>query len=201
MVLLATARVRLKDRFGTWFAARALVDQGSESSIISERLAQKLKLPRAAVTVNVFGVGGQKAGVARGQITLRLAPRLGDTLMSVTALVLPRLAIRTGHDMGPKSWPHLAGLQLADPEYCAGDPVDLLLGADVYAAILQQGLRRGKDREPIAQNTSLGWLLSGAIDGETGGQCIAVRDRSGSAKAGAPSVGTGGAPSCLPRLF
>ncbi|EFN72425.1 hypothetical protein EAG_00113, partial [Camponotus floridanus] len=34
-VLLATARIRVADRNGKWHPARALLDQGSESSIIS----------------------------------------------------------------------------------------------------------------------------------------------------------------------
>lgn len=46
-VLLATARVRVFDRHGSWHPIRALVDQGLKSSIVSERLVQRLKLPLA----------------------------------------------------------------------------------------------------------------------------------------------------------
>ncbi|XP_071652996.1 uncharacterized protein [Temnothorax longispinosus] len=42
------------------------------------------------------------------------------------------------------------------------DPVDLLLGADVVAEILQPGLLKGGAHEPVAQNTALGWIISGA---------------------------------------
>jgi len=65
-VLLATACVRVFDRHGSWHPVRALVDQGSKSSIVSERLAQRLKLPRSSTSVAVYGVGGMKNGVSRG---------------------------------------------------------------------------------------------------------------------------------------
>ncbi|XP_076397821.1 uncharacterized protein LOC143266093 [Megachile rotundata] len=55
------------------------------------------------------------------------------------------------------------GLKLADPDYLAADPVELLLGADVYAHILRSGLRRGRDQEPVAQFTNLGWILLGGL--------------------------------------
>ncbi|XP_050455061.1 uncharacterized protein LOC126853396 [Cataglyphis hispanica] len=43
------------------------------------------------------------------------------------------------------------------------DPVELFLGADVGAVILQIGLRRGGRWQPVAQRT-LGWILSGSVD-------------------------------------
>ncbi|XP_071575454.1 uncharacterized protein [Temnothorax nylanderi] len=163
-VLLATARVRLADRFGTLHRARALVDQGSESFIVTERLAQKLKLPRFHASVSIFGVGGQKTAVAKGRVSLTLSPRTDGPAMSVSALVLPRLTIYAGGvEAGADAWPHLRGLELADADFSASDSVDILLGVDVYAVILKQGLRKGSRREPVAQNTTLGWILSGAI--------------------------------------
>lgn len=85
--------------------------------------------------------------------------------MSVAAIVLPRLsAYAGGTATGAVVWLHVRGLELADPDYCAGDPVDVLLGADCYAAILCPGLRKGCD-EPVTQNTTLGWILSGSIGG------------------------------------
>lgn len=47
-------------------------------------------------------------------------------------------------------------LELADPDFTAADGIDILLGIDVYAAILGAGIRKGKARKPIAQQTALG---------------------------------------------
>ncbi|XP_024883926.1 uncharacterized protein LOC112462412, partial [Temnothorax curvispinosus] len=163
-VLLATARVRVADHFGAWHSARALVDQGSEISMISERLAQQLKLPRLPVSISVFGIGGQKTCTARGRVSLSMSPRSGGAAMAISAIILPRLsAYASGTSAVAMSWAHIRGLSLADPDYSASDAIDVLLGADVYAAILRQGLRRGGNGEPVAQNTTLGWIISGSV--------------------------------------
>ncbi|XP_025270835.1 uncharacterized protein LOC112639871 [Camponotus floridanus] len=163
-VLLATARVRVLDRFGRAHTARALVDQGSESSLVSEALAQRLRLGRSPTSVAVYGIGGKQTGLARGQVTLQIRSLRDGPLISVAALVFPRLTLYEGGiKANRRAWTHVHGLELADPDFLATDPIDILLGADVYAMILQAGLRRGKSREPVAQKTALGWILSGAV--------------------------------------
>ncbi|XP_011687025.1 PREDICTED: uncharacterized protein LOC105449468 [Wasmannia auropunctata] len=163
-VLLATARVRVADRFGVEHTARALIDQGSESSLVSESLAQRLRLARAPSSVAVFGVGGVQTGLTRGLVNLRISPLAGGETMTVPALVFPRLTLYDSAIQADRgAWTHLSGLELADPEFLTADAVDLLLGADVYAAILQPGLVKGGPQEPMAQKTSLGWILSGPV--------------------------------------
>ncbi|KAL6417082.1 hypothetical protein ACFW04_012997 [Cataglyphis niger] len=158
-VLLATARVRVADRFGVLHSARALIDQGSEVSIIVESLAQRLQLARSPATTSIVGVGGQPAS-ARGRVEFTLTPLRDGPLLQVSALVLKRLTTyHGGIRVSRKTWPHIDGIELADPDFFAADPVELLLGADVCAAIL----RRGGQRQPVAQQTTLGWILSGSV--------------------------------------
>lgn len=83
--------------------------------------------------------------------------------MTVSALVFPRLTIYDGRiKANSRTWNHLSGLELADPDFLTTDPVDILLG-DVYAAILQEGLHKGEPHQPVAQKTSLGWILSDTV--------------------------------------
>ncbi|KMQ82431.1 hypothetical protein RF55_23019, partial [Lasius niger] len=70
------------------------------------------------------------------------------------------------------SWPHLEGIELADPDCHSDDPVELLLGADTYAAILRPGLRNGGPLAPLAQQTTLGWILSGIAGSRTSQETI-----------------------------
>jgi len=144
-VLLATARVTVSDRFGNPQDARALIDQGSEATIVSERLAQRLRLPRQRTSVTIIGVGGQRTGVARGRISLRVFSRSGDCEVTATALVLPRL---TGYS-NPASttlerWSHLRD---PDPDLNSTDPVDILLGADIYPTILLEEVHKGTQNQ------------------------------------------------------
>ncbi|XP_026326321.1 uncharacterized protein LOC113235013 [Hyposmocoma kahamanoa] len=49
---------------------------------------------------------------------------------------------------------------IADPTYYKRDPIDILLGAEEYSKILLQGFEK-LENGIIAQNTELGWILSG----------------------------------------
>ncbi|GAB1860679.1 Gag-pol polyprotein [Camponotus japonicus] len=167
-VLLATARVRITDRYGVTHVARALVDHGSESSLISEALVQRLRLARTPTSVAVFGVGGKQTGYARGRVALNLSSLGGGPTVRVSVLVFPRLTVYDGGiKADSNAWKYLDGLDLADPDFLTADPVDILLGADVYAAILQEGVRKGEPHQPVAQKTSLGWILSGCVSSPT----------------------------------
>ncbi|XP_055314000.1 uncharacterized protein LOC129575097 [Sitodiplosis mosellana] len=65
--------------------------------------------------------------------------------------------------LNTKSWSHIKSLPLADPQFATPGQIDLLLAGDVYGLIIQSGLCKGQPGEPIAQNTSLGWILSGEV--------------------------------------
>ncbi|XP_029176332.1 uncharacterized protein LOC114944532 [Nylanderia fulva] len=105
--------------------------------------------------------------VSKGPVPTPVASLRGCPSITVNALVLPKLTIYAGgYNGGGQNWSHLQGLELADPDYRSADPVDILLGADVYGSILCQGLKKGNRHEPIAQQTTLGWILSGVV-GET----------------------------------
>ncbi|XP_071580189.1 uncharacterized protein [Temnothorax nylanderi] len=161
-ILLATARVTIADRHGDSHEVRALIDQGSEVSIVSESLVQRLRLPRSRTRVSIFGIGGSHSGSTRGKVSLNVASRTTGDSFTVVAFVLPRLSLYQGStNKCSTTWPHLQGLPLADPRFAANDPVELLLGAEVCATILEDGLRRGEPQTPIAQKTILGWILSG----------------------------------------
>ncbi|XP_029178626.1 uncharacterized protein LOC114946340 [Nylanderia fulva] len=162
-VLLATARVNIADRHGAPHDVRALIDQGSEVSIVSEALVQRLNLPRSRTDMAIFGIGGARPGSTRG--TLHLTLDITNARLSVIAFILPRLSLLQGSTSSTlQDWPHIRGLQLADPQFHENDPAELLLGAEVCSLILEEGLRKGGPQMPIAQKTSLGWILSGGSD-------------------------------------
>ncbi|XP_025262985.1 uncharacterized protein LOC112637430 [Camponotus floridanus] len=161
-ILLATARVHITDRAGDLHPVRAMLDQGSEVSIISEALVQRLRLPRSSSSVSIIGIGGARSGSTRGRVSLDLSSPITGAKLKAVAFVLPRLSAYQGSAVkNLASWPHARGLELADPRYQERDPVELLLGAEVYSIILEVGLRKGGPQEPVAQKTALGWILSG----------------------------------------
>ncbi|XP_029154848.1 uncharacterized protein LOC114929767 [Nylanderia fulva] len=135
--LLATARVKVADRYGSPHEVRVLIDQCSEVSIISEALAQRLRLPRASTDLSIFGIGGTRSGSARGKVTIDITSDVTNAELRVVAFVLPRISLQQGTaQREDRSWPHIHGLRLADPRFLDDDPAELLLGAE--------------EREPVA---------------------------------------------------
>ncbi|XP_046752270.1 uncharacterized protein LOC124415046 [Diprion similis] len=71
-VLLATVQlIASNPKTGERIIARALLDQRSESSFITESLAQQLQLPRHQATIPIIGVGAQQSAVTRGIAALQ----------------------------------------------------------------------------------------------------------------------------------
>lgn len=95
-------------------------------------------------------------------MVVRVSSRVSGVAVDVAALVLPRLlSTKRKIEFSRATWLHIEGLALMDLDFGTNDEVDLLLGAEVYATIVQDGLRRGAARDPLAQNTIFGWTLIG----------------------------------------
>ncbi|XP_067209400.1 uncharacterized protein [Linepithema humile] len=161
--LLATAQIRIISLDGHTTKARVLLDQGSEVSLVTERLVQRLKISRQRSSVPLVGIGAQSSNKTKGLVHFRIKPHFDSNFeTTISAHILPSLtsSIPT-MESHQDSWTHLKGLQLADPHFSSPGPIDLLLGAEVYAQILNKGIIRGQANTPIAQSTTLGWIVSG----------------------------------------
>lgn len=161
-VVLATALVGVKDRTGTLIPLRALVDQGSQATFITETTVQLLGLKRSRLEANVTGIGNNSIK-ARHIVNIDIHSLLNtEYVTQVNAHVLTKLTpLLPSKEIDITNWPGLTQMKLADPHMHSPGPIDLLLGADVYAMILLEGLQRNGSL--IAQNSRLGWLLSGTI--------------------------------------
>lgn len=79
------------DANGAKILLRALLDQGSQSTFISETAAQTLKLKRVKIDALVSGIG-EKMQKATSMMQLRIFPRFqSEFLMDTNAVILPKL--------------------------------------------------------------------------------------------------------------
>jgi hypothetical protein len=161
--MLATALVHVIGNDGQAHPCRALLDNGSTSSFITESCRIQLGLPKTRMFAEVSGFAGISAGNAHGSVSLSFGPRfLSNTRYSVNALVLPKM---TGHlptsYCDTASWGHLNGLTLADPQFHTPSKIDLLLGSDIFWLFIKNGRRLGNGNTPLAIDSTLGWLVGG----------------------------------------
>lgn len=161
-ILLATAKLLVTSAHGEQTYVRALIDQGSEASLVSERIVQLLRLTREPSSTHIIGIGGYSANRTRGTTLLEVQAHFDPSKsLSFRAHILPKLTNASSATRQSNVWPHLQGLKLADPEFCITGAIDILLGADVYGQILEEGIIKGGPTAPTAQLTKFGWIVSG----------------------------------------
>ena len=166
-VLLATAIVQILDVYGTRRNLRALIDQGSESNFITEAAAQMLRLPRKSSNIVVSGICNLQQS-SNGQLNFILSSTQNKNFKSdMSALIISKITKTIPSTNVSTTFPHLDNLPLADPFYFKPGKIDLLIGAEKYSEILLEGLIKGTIHSPIAQNTELGWIISGGTGQRT----------------------------------
>lgn len=162
--LLATAVVTLYSQSGEKISARALLDNGSQTSFVTEHLVEKLQCGWYRKNFQITGIG-QQLTKAHKMLNLKFHPTFDSRKQfSVSCIVLnnitsnlPRVRLEVSALKIPK------GIQLADPEFFESQPVDLLLGIDVYSELLCGGFKKLGNKLPVLINTHLGWTISGNI--------------------------------------
>ncbi|CAH0732094.1 unnamed protein product, partial [Brenthis ino] len=162
-VLLATAIIKVQKYDGTFVNMRALIDQGSQTSLITENAAQVLGQPRSRCQGVISGVGAKESN-CKGVISIKCASKNSHFEFKTEVYIMKSLIKNLpNYTFSKPSWHLLENITLADPEFYVSRPIDLLLGADIYSLILLKGIRKADNHIPIAQNTRLGWILTGNV--------------------------------------
>lgn len=165
--LLATALVHVEStRIGTATVLRALLDQGSQVSFITEAAVQFLGLHKKSTHTNIHRLGDDEGSSvpSRSMVTFKLQSRLDpDFSLYVDAYVLNKLTTVLPERKIVSVTPPIANVKLADPSFHTPGKIDLLLGTRVVGEVLLEGLVKGPPGTPVAQKTKLGWILSGEI--------------------------------------
>ena len=163
--LLMTCRVSVIAPDGSSVEARALLDNASSASFVSERLVQSLSLPRFNQHVRVSGIGGVSQRAPIQSISSFQISAVGPNKrrLGITAVVVPKVTCDLPLAPVPfqLNWKHLTDLILADPGFGQPGRIDMLLGVDVFLDVLRHGRRSGPPESPTALETEFGWVLCG----------------------------------------
>ncbi|KAL1447525.1 hypothetical protein WDU94_012237 [Cyamophila willieti] len=164
MVLLGTAVVRVQDYFGDWHNIRAIIDSGSQLTIVSQRLSQLLRIPVSASKVQISGIGSENPMVSQGKINLNML----QEPMKIEAVVLSQITGNLTSKVPATVLSKFRHLQLADTSFLDKTPnisskIDLLLGAEYYAFLCVSAMSIIPGN-PSAIPSKLGWVLMGRVD-------------------------------------
>lgn len=163
MVLLSTAMVNVLDKDNNIHTCRVMLDSGSESSFITERMCNKLGLNIISTNISVTGIGQTTSKVLK-QTDITIQARQSSFEMNLKCLILPKITnkipcmtIDISHLKIPTN------IILADPSFNEPSPIDILVGCDKFWDLINTGQIKLGCNLPIIQKTQLGWIISGII--------------------------------------
>ncbi|XP_061724297.1 uncharacterized protein LOC133530805 [Cydia pomonella] len=160
-MLLATAQVAVRSSDGDTHILRALIDPCSEASFVSERVVQLLGLPRTSINGVVSGLEESTQINIKHMVDITISSRYENKkTVLVSAYVLKSVSTYLPSKHISIDSQAIETLKLADPTYDIPSKVDMLLGAEIYCQIIQEGLLKMNDGI-VAQKTTLGWILTG----------------------------------------
>ncbi|XP_055622597.1 uncharacterized protein LOC129766156 [Toxorhynchites rutilus septentrionalis] len=163
-VLLATAVVIVVDKHGNRYPVRALLDSGSESNFISERISQKLKVDRHKADVSVVGIAESTSNVKQ-TIDATVKSRVTEFSLTTNFLVLAKVTVNLPTaNINTKGWNIPEGIQLADPSFCLSQAVDMILGVESFFGFFESGRKLSLGEGlPVLVESVFGWIISGGV--------------------------------------
>lgn len=163
-VLLSTAEVMVLGQGGSSIKCRALLDSGSDSNIITEKLATKLQLKMDRVNLPVCGLNDIQT-----QVEHVLSTKIVSCVSSFSSSVLDFLVVKriTSNlpviEIDTRSWPLPPGLKLADPKFHTPGEIDLIIGNEIFFDLIKKGrFKIGHNALTLAE-TELGWIVGGSV--------------------------------------
>lgn len=160
-VILATAVVEIKNRSGQFVLARALLDSCSQTNLITEDLAQRLKLRKEERNLSLSGVNETNSS-AKHFLEATVRSRITDFEFSTEFWVLRSISkYQPDSVISTTGWNLPENIKFADPYFNKPQRVDMLIGAEIFYDLLCVGQIKSGPNVPIIQKTLFGWVVSG----------------------------------------
>ena len=166
-VALQTTQAVLKGKNAST-RVQVMFDSGSHRSFVKKRTAESVKLDvkrKEWIEISTFGQSLTDKGL-RNVFELEIAPLRTGKVIAIEAYEVPSISqIKNEHiEVMKTRYPHIQGLWFSD--VCVNKEeleIEILIGSD-YLWCFQEGRTiRGERDEPVAVETSLGWVLSGPM--------------------------------------
>ena len=158
--------VVLRSESGKEVSTYALLDAGSHVTLVRDDVAKKLELSGKSRSINIGTIKEKPTSMLVKEINLSVISKSGDREVQIrSAYSVPRSEFKMPSQPcparydDPDVYTHLDGLEF---EPIGKDDITILIGANNPDALLVEEVRRGRDNEPLAVRTILGWSLFGS---------------------------------------
>lgn len=160
-VALGVVPVRVQGHHGLKIV-NALLDTGSDTTLVSRALIQELGLFGATTTLALSSING-RCQIEADRVSLSIGAVESPDSMKINAWAidnLPPVSAVLIETKEQEKWMHLSQLELPLP---SEKPIELLIGMDVPAAHWVVESKYGGHDDPYAIRTPLGWMILGPI--------------------------------------
>lgn len=161
--ILATGLIKYYDGRGNITIGRTLFDHGSEVNLITRKFLGSMNMKALKVPICLGGITGKSC--AYGVVKLEFGPwfnKGAEKIMSGTFIVVDELPIVRKTRFSSKI-PQFEKLNKADPHFNQDGKLEVLLGIELWASILESEIVKGPDGL-IAQKTKFGYAIFGALE-------------------------------------
>lgn len=161
-VFMLTVVLRIVDVYGKEHFARALLDSASQPNLMSDRLAQLLRLRRQKANVLIHGIG-EKPEHATDSVSTKILSRKNNFARDVNFLVLKRMISKLpAEDVAIDSWNLPDDVFLADPGFNRSSEIDLVIGTQFFFDCFPTASKiHLSDNLPEMVNSVFGWIIAG----------------------------------------
>ena len=160
--------VKIAGNNGKTYTTHALLDDGADKSMCDERLLKILDIESRPVTFKVTTMTSNEDTMFGNEVDLHVRPVNGDESIRMSKVwSVKRLPVST-RSAAPRcaveKYDYLADLSLPEID---NDDVMLLIGSDAPFAHIPLEVRAGRNDQPYAIRSSLGWAVRGPLGADT----------------------------------
>lgn len=162
---MGTALVMVDNFKGKRIVCRAMIDSGSQINLISTCFAKKLNLNFIQKPTEIYGVGNKKS-VSSNRLNISIFNKEGSFNTRIEAIVLSQITSYQPSESLDINQYISDDVVLADAGFCQPNTIDMLLGADIFPKIIQEGVKSLGNGLPNLINT-VNWVVMGSFKGDS----------------------------------
>jgi hypothetical protein len=162
---IVPVKVRAKGN-GETIDTYAFLDSGSNTTFCTDRLMKRLNLKGEKTILSLTTMERERSESTRSIVSLEILDlsetNLVELPMVFTSPSLPVTTENMACQQDIAKWEHLQGIKIPQIEA----EIDLLIGSDVPEALQPEEVRKGRNGQPYATRTILGWVVNGPLGRE-----------------------------------
>ena len=171
--MMPVVRARFRAPNGRFREGNVLIDSGAGTTVIRKQFAKDLGLSERREKIDLAVVGGEKLKQPHSRrVNFWISALKGNREFKIEAHEIDKTIVNVS-EVDRKwlsSFPHLKDIEF---HHISG-PIDLILGVHYTHLHAEEEIRQGKEFQPVAKKSKLGWYVIGADDKKRTSECCSI---------------------------